>query len=65
MKIERVGNYALRLQFDDLHGTGVYTWSSLYDLGDKKRTAIKNYLQALKAQGLSRDPRQNSKPKRD
>lgn len=31
--MERVGNYAVRLIFDDGHDTGLYTWAYLYDLG--------------------------------
>jgi DUF971 family protein len=56
MRIEPVGNYAVRLVFDDLHDTGIFSWEYLYELGrdyEKKWTA---YLGALAAQGLSRDP---------
>ncbi len=31
--VEPVGNYALRLMFDDGHDTGLYSWSLLHDLG--------------------------------
>src|SRR5205814_4191978 len=31
--IEAVGNYAVRLVFDDLHDTGIYSWTYLYKLG--------------------------------
>ena len=27
--IEAVGNYAIRISFDDLHDTGIYTWENL------------------------------------
>ncbi|MEE2981284.1 MAG: DUF971 domain-containing protein, partial [Pseudomonadota bacterium] len=33
MKIEAVGNYAIRITFDDLHDTGIFTWQYLYELG--------------------------------
>lgn len=32
-RIERVGNYAVRIVFDDGHATGIYTWSYLRQLG--------------------------------
>ena len=31
--IEPVGNYAVRLTFDDLHDTGIYSWDYLHELG--------------------------------
>jgi len=31
--VEPVGNYALRLIFDDGHDTGLYSWSLLHELG--------------------------------
>jgi DUF971 family protein len=31
--VEPVGNYALRLLFDDGHNTGLYTWNLFYELG--------------------------------
>lgn len=31
--VEPVGNYAVRLVFDDGHDTGIYTWTYLYQLG--------------------------------
>ena len=54
---EPVGNYAVRIRFDDLHDTGIYSWTYLYQLGveyDKRWAA---YLAALAAQGLSREPK--------
>ncbi len=59
MNIEQVGNYAIRLQFDDLHSTGLFTWARLYALGANKTAHMRNYLKLLKSQGLSRDPRKN------
>ena len=56
MGIEPVGNYAIRLLFDDLHDTGIYSWDLLYDLGSDQLKRWNTYLEALKAQGLSRDP---------
>ena len=56
MDIEPVGNYAVRLKFDDLHDTGIYSWSYLYELGQNKESLWMAYLDALTARGLSRDP---------
>ena len=56
MTIEPVGNYAIRLMFDDLHDTGIYSWELLHELGRDHAKRWHAYLDALKAQGLSRDP---------
>lgn len=56
MELEPVGNYAVRIKFDDLHDTGIFTWDYLYQLGLNKDEAWGNYLQALEEKGLSRDP---------
>ena len=53
---EPVGNYALRLSFDDLHDTGLYSWRYLYQLGAEQDRIWAQYLDNLAAQGLSRDP---------
>eukprot|EP00878_Enallax_costatus_P005506 GHUV01005778.1.p1 GENE.GHUV01005778.1~~GHUV01005778.1.p1 ORF type:complete len:158 (+),score=40.57 GHUV01005778.1:128-601(+) len=62
MGLELVGNYAVRISFDDLHNTGLYTWDYLHDLGTNRFNKAKQYIRALRQQGLSRDPRQ-SKPR--
>lgn len=46
-----------RVSFDDLHNTGIYTWDYLHELGGSKFTRAKQYIRALRQQGLSRDPR--------
>ncbi len=56
MGVEPVGNYAVRIKFDDLHDTGIYTWPALYEFGLHKDEMWQGYLDALEAQGLSRDP---------
>jgi DUF971 family protein len=56
MRIEPVGNYAVRLIFDDLHDTGIYSWEYLHQLGREQEERWKEYLQAVAATGLSRDP---------
>ncbi len=54
--IEPVGNYAIRIRFDDKHDTGIYSWSYLHELGSKHREKWDAYLAALLYRGLSRDP---------
>lgn len=56
LKIEAVGNYAIRIDFDDLHDTGIYSWNYLYFLGRNQERLWADYLAALEAKGLSRDP---------
>ena len=56
MAIEPVGNYAIRLTFDDLHDTGLYSWDYLYELGLTQDETWASYLEALEERGLSRDP---------
>lgn len=53
-QVEPVGNYAVRLVFDDGHGTGIYTWELLYAYGVNQEEKFGAYLKALEAQGLSR-----------
>lgn len=54
--VEPVGTYALRIRFDDMHDTGLYTWDWLYELGTNQEAIWQRYLDALAARGLSRDP---------
>ena len=56
MSLEPVGNYAVRLNFDDLHDTGLFSWSFLYDLGMNQDDVWENYLYELDKSGLSRNP---------
>ncbi|KAE8691608.1 hypothetical protein F3Y22_tig00110888pilonHSYRG00031 [Hibiscus syriacus] len=62
MSAEPVGNYGVRLVFDDLHRTGIYSWD-YYNLGSNKFTLMRNYIKSLK-HGLSRDP-SKTKPLKD
>ncbi len=64
MAVEPVGRYAVRLQFDDLHGTGLYTFFFLHELGCNKFRRIRAYIRALREQGLSRDPPPRKTPSR-
>jgi DUF971 family protein len=56
MALEPVGNYAVRIRFDDLHDTGMYSWRYLYHLGKNQDKLWADYLAALEQRGLSRDP---------
>jgi DUF971 family protein len=55
--LEPVGNYAIRIKFDDLHDTGIFSWAYLYELGEKQDELWASYLAALAERGLSREPR--------
>ena len=55
LRLEPVGNYAVRITFDDMHDTGIFTWSYLRQLGDEKTERWSAYLAELEAKGLSRD----------
>lgn len=50
-----VGNYAVRLIFDDGHSTGIYTWDTFHQLGREHPTRWPRYQQELAAKNLSRD----------
>ena len=56
MELEPVGNYAVRIKFDDLHDTGIFSWDYLYQLGIEHDKRWRAYLAALNARGLSREP---------
>ena len=56
MAVEPVGHYAVRLVFDDLHDSGIYSWEYLHQLGQEQEARWQAYLDALAAKGLSRDP---------
>ena len=56
MEVEPVGNYAVRIKCDDLRDTGILSWQYLYQLGENQDEIWQAYLDAIKAQGLSREP---------
>jgi DUF971 family protein len=49
------GNYAVRIGFDDLHDTGIFTWSYLRELGEKGAELFAGYESELAEKGMSRD----------
>jgi DUF971 family protein len=57
LDLEPVGNYAVRIKFDDLHDTGIFSWEYLYRLGTEYEKRWRDYLAALAAKGLSREPK--------
>ena len=61
MAVHPVGNYAVKLAFDDMHDTGIYGWDYLYKLGNQQAELWANYLAELDAKGLSRDPQIRSR----
>lgn len=56
LDVTPVGNYAVRLTFDDMHSTGIYTWSYLLRLGREREALWGEYLAELEAKGLTREP---------
>jgi DUF971 family protein len=54
IQVEPVGNYAVRLVFDDMHSTGIYSWRYLYELGREHDARWAEYLGELEAKGLTR-----------
>ncbi|NGX94982.1 MAG: DUF971 domain-containing protein [Candidatus Afipia apatlaquensis] len=55
LSVDPVGNYAVRIGFDDMHSTGIYSWAFLYDLGANADLRLQSYLDDLAAKGLDRD----------
>lgn len=56
LKIEPVGHYAVRLVYDDMHDTGLYTWDYLIKLGREHDTRWQTYCDALATAGKTREP---------
>ncbi|MFG1477821.1 DUF971 domain-containing protein [Xanthobacter sp. V4C-4] len=54
-EVEMVGNYAIRLVFDDGHSTGIYPWALLYRYGRDQEALYRAYLDEMSKRGLSRD----------
>jgi DUF971 family protein len=56
LELHPVGNYAVRLVFDDTHGTGIFTWDYLLELGKNRERYWRDYLDELEQNKLSRAP---------
>ena len=54
--IETIGNYAIRITFDDGHDSGIYAWDYLYELGNNQAKHWQDYLSELKQANASRLP---------
>lgn len=55
LSVDPVGNYAVKIGFDDMHSTGIYSWTFLRDLGVNAERRLQDYLDDLQAKGLDRD----------
>ncbi len=53
--VDAVGNYAIRIRFDDGHDTGIFSWTYLREMGERQDEMWNAYLAALSTRGLSRD----------
>ena len=53
--VEPVGNYAVRLRFDDLHSTGIYSWDLLRRMGREGEAMMAAYDRAIREAGRSRE----------
>jgi len=56
MDVEPVGHYAIKIKFDDMHDTGIFSWRYLHHLGKEQDQLWQGYLKALEEQNLSRNP---------
>jgi DUF971 family protein len=56
LEVLPVGNYAVRLVFDDMHSTGIFDWHYLRELGQKRAEYWQDYLDELATKNLTRDP---------
>lgn len=54
VSIEPVGNYAIRLVYDDGHSSGIYSWDYLYSLGENQMKNWQQYLKRLEKAGYER-----------
>ena len=48
LSVEPVGNYAIKINFDDMHDTGIYSWQYLYDMGANQSDLWHDYLMRVK-----------------
>lgn len=55
LTVDPIGNYAVRIGFDDMHNTGIYSWAFLHDLGINAEQRFQRYLDDLAAKNLNRD----------
>ncbi len=60
--VEPLGHYAVKLIFDDMHDTGIFTWDYLHELGRMEPVKWAGYLADLASKGLSREPTRITRP---
>jgi DUF971 family protein len=56
LELHPIGNYAVRLAFDDMHSTGIFSWDYLFELGRNRDKYWSEYLAEIEQKGLSRVP---------
>ena len=56
MELQPEGNYGVRIIFDDLHETGIYSWRYLREIGEQHDALWQTYLEDLEQRGLQRQP---------
>jgi DUF971 family protein len=56
LELQPIGKYAVRLAFDDMHSTGIFSWDYLFELGRNREKYWNEYLAELSEKGLSRVP---------
>ncbi len=54
LEVNPIGNYAVRLVFDDMHSTGIFSWDYLRELGKNRAGYWQDYLDDLAGKGLAR-----------
>jgi DUF971 family protein len=54
LELQPIGNYAVRLAFDDMHSTGIFSWDYLFELGRNREKYWNEYLAELSEKNLSR-----------
>ena len=54
--VDPIGNYAIRIEFDDGHDTGIYSWGYLKELVDRREEYWAQYLRDLELANASRLP---------
>lgn len=54
MKIEPVGNYAVRITFDDMHNTGIFSWNYFGEMAKNQDALWQDYLTELDNKNMSR-----------
>ena len=55
LEVHPVGNYAVRLVFDDMHSTGIFSWDYLFELGSHREDYWRDYVGELAEKNLSRE----------